>query len=120
MTRSSPAEADQPRAMARGGAIHVDFLGHATVLMEIAGARVITDPFLGARIGPLQRHGPVPDAAAIHADVVLVSHGHRDHFDRASLEALPGAHDRGPARSRLAHGSRDQGTESSSSPRANR
>jgi len=76
--------------MARGGAIHVDFLGHATVLMEMAGARVITDPFLGARIGPLQRHGPVPDAAAIHADVVLVSHGHRDHFDRASLEALPG------------------------------
>jgi L-ascorbate metabolism protein UlaG (beta-lactamase superfamily) len=68
----------------------VEFLGHATVLVEIGGVRVLTDPFLRGRIGPLQRHGPVPDATTVHADVVVVSHGHRDHFDRASIEMLPG------------------------------
>jgi L-ascorbate metabolism protein UlaG (beta-lactamase superfamily) len=70
--------------------VAVTFLGHATVQVEIGRVRVLTDPFLGARIGPLQRHGPVPDASSLEADVVLVSHGHRDHFDRRSLESLPG------------------------------
>ena len=74
----------------RPSAIQVEFLGHATVLIEVAGLRVLTDPFLRARIGPLQRHGPLPDTGTIHADLVLVSHGHPDHFDPASIEALPG------------------------------
>jgi L-ascorbate metabolism protein UlaG (beta-lactamase superfamily) len=90
MTRSSPEPPDDASRAARAAAIHVDFLGHATVLVDVAGVRVLTDPFLRARIGPLQRHGPVPEAGAIEADLVLVSHGHRDHFDRASIEALPG------------------------------
>jgi L-ascorbate metabolism protein UlaG (beta-lactamase superfamily) len=89
MTRSSPGSDDAP-ASARGAEIRVDFLGHATVLIEVEGVRVLTDPFLRARIGPLQRHGPLPDASTVHADVVIVSHGHRDHFDRESIEALPG------------------------------
>lgn len=80
MTRSSLGSAP----------VDVTFLGHATVLIEMAGVRVLTDPFLRPRIGPLQRHGPVPDPATLEADVVLISHGHRDHFDRRSLEALPG------------------------------
>lgn len=70
--------------------VGVSFLGHATVLIEMGGVRVLTDPFLRSRIGPLQRHGPVPDPASIEADVVVVSHGHRDHFDLRSIEALPG------------------------------
>ena len=53
--------------------------------------RVLTDPLLRPRIGPLQRHGPLPDPSMVHANLVLVSHGHRDHFDRASIEALPGS-----------------------------
>lgn len=89
MTRSSPDAPDNPPA--EGGApVEVAFLGHATVLFEMAGVRVLTDPFLRPRIGPLQRHGPVPDPATLEADVVVISHGHRDHFDRRSLEALPG------------------------------
>jgi L-ascorbate metabolism protein UlaG (beta-lactamase superfamily) len=90
MTQSSPDRPDDAPATARGGAIHVDFLGHATVLIEVGGVRVLTDPFLRARIGPLQRHGPLREASTVHADVVLVSHGHRDHFDLESIEALPG------------------------------
>src|SRR4029079_10650198 len=83
MTRSSPAG---PEA-----SIKVTFLGHATALIEIGGTRVLTDPFLRASLGPLQRHGPLPHPAELEVDVVLVSHGHRDHFDRQSLEALPGS-----------------------------
>jgi L-ascorbate metabolism protein UlaG (beta-lactamase superfamily) len=65
-------------------------VGHATVVLELPGIRILTDPFLRSRLGPLQRHGPDPDPATLAADVVLVSHGHRDHFDRRSIEALPG------------------------------
>jgi L-ascorbate metabolism protein UlaG (beta-lactamase superfamily) len=77
----------------RGPAATVDirFVGHATVRLEIGGVRVLTDPFLRARLGPLERHGPVPDAADLGpVDVILISHGHADHFDRASLAAVPG------------------------------
>ena len=88
MTPSS-AEAEATAAERRSH-VGVAFLGHATVLIELAGVRVLTDPFLRARIGPLQRHGPLPDVGTLRADVVLVSHGHRDHFDPRSIESLPG------------------------------
>jgi L-ascorbate metabolism protein UlaG (beta-lactamase superfamily) len=68
------------------------YVGHATVLIELPTLRVLTDPFLGRRLGPLRRHGPEPDLDAIGAvDVVLISHAHPDHFDRRSLRRLPGA-----------------------------
>ncbi len=70
--------------------VDVTYLGHATVLIEMAGVRILTDPFLRPRLGPLQRHGPAPDPASLAADVVVISHGHRDHFDPRSIEALPG------------------------------
>lgn len=71
------------------GPITVRYLGHATVLLELAGVRILTDPFLRDRLGPLRRHGPVPEPAALGpVDVVLISHAHPDHFDRASLRAL--------------------------------
>jgi L-ascorbate metabolism protein UlaG (beta-lactamase superfamily) len=71
--------------------VTVRYVGHATVLLELDGAKIITDPFLRDRLGPLERHGPTPDPAAIGAvDVVLISHGHPDHLDRRSLAALEG------------------------------
>lgn len=90
MTRSSPGPAEGEPATTPEGAIRVEFLGHATVLLELAGVRVLTDPFLGSRIGPIQRHGPLPYPGGVEADVVIISHGHRDHFDRTSIEGLPG------------------------------
>ncbi len=67
------------------------FIGHATVLLEVGGTRILTDPFLRHRLGPLERHGPVPDPDSFgDVDLVLISHGHPDHFDRASLAAIPG------------------------------
>lgn len=66
------------------------FLGHATTLIEIDGVRILTDPFLQGRLGPLERHGPLPDPAELEVDLVVISHGHPDHFDVRSLAALPG------------------------------
>jgi L-ascorbate metabolism protein UlaG (beta-lactamase superfamily) len=72
-------------------ALILQFVGHATVLIEVGGVRILTDPFLRDRLGPLERHGLVPDVEELGAiDVVVVSHGHPDHFDRVSLAALPG------------------------------
>jgi L-ascorbate metabolism protein UlaG (beta-lactamase superfamily) len=71
--------------------VDLRFIGHATVLLDFGGVRVLTDPFLRDRLGPLERHGPMPDVEALgDIDVVVVSHGHPDHFDRVSLAALPG------------------------------
>jgi L-ascorbate metabolism protein UlaG (beta-lactamase superfamily) len=73
------------------GRVTIRYIGHATVLLEVDGVRILTDPFLRDRLGPLERHGPTPDADEIGpVDVVLVSHGHPDHLDRRSLEAVKG------------------------------
>src|SRR4051812_13123951 len=66
------------------------WLGHATVLIEVGGARLLTDPLLRDRVGHLRRHGasPVPTASE-RLDAVLVSHLHLDHLDAASLRRLP-------------------------------
>ncbi len=72
-----------------GQQLGVRFVGHATTLIEIGGMRVLTDPFLRRRLGPLQRHGELPDPDDLQADLVLISHGHADHLDPASLAMLP-------------------------------
>jgi L-ascorbate metabolism protein UlaG (beta-lactamase superfamily) len=73
------------------GALTIRYVGHSTVLLEVDGVRILTDPFLRDRLGPLERHGPSPDPRTIGLiDVVLISHGHPDHFDRRSLAALEG------------------------------
>lgn len=72
-------------------ALDLRFVGHSTVLIEVAGLRVLTDPFLRSRLGPLVRHGPSPRTDDLgDVDVIVVSHGHADHFDPASLGALGG------------------------------
>ena len=69
--------------------LRLTYVGHATVLIEIDGVRILTDPVLRPRIGALRRRGPLPDSATLDAiDAVLVSHAHPDHFDRPSLQAI--------------------------------
>jgi L-ascorbate metabolism protein UlaG (beta-lactamase superfamily) len=73
------------------GEVRIQYIGHSTTLLEVDGVRILTDPFLRDRLGPLERHGPMPDADEIGpVDVILVSHGHPDHLDRRSLEAVKG------------------------------
>jgi L-ascorbate metabolism protein UlaG (beta-lactamase superfamily) len=72
-------------------AVRITWLGHATVLVEIDGVRLLTDPLLGAGLGPLRRVGPTPDPRAIgDVDAILVSHAHPDHFDLDSLRRVKG------------------------------
>ena len=67
------------------------YLGHSTVRFELDGVRLLTDPVLRSRIGPLIRQGPPIPAEAYHGiDVVLISHLHHDHLDLPSLRRIPG------------------------------
>lgn len=67
----------------------VTYVGHATVLVDLDGTRLLTDPILRGRVGPLVRHGPLPAMETVEAiDAVLISHLHRDHVDVASLRRL--------------------------------
>lgn len=72
--------------------LRLTYIGHATVLIELDGVRILTDPLLRERVGPLRRHGPAPPSGeALGAiDAVLISHAHPDHFDRASLRRVGG------------------------------
>ena len=65
------------------------YVGHATVLIELDGVRILTDPVLRTRIGPLRREAPIPSGGPpVPPDLVLVSHLHRDHADLPSLRRL--------------------------------
>jgi len=66
----------------------ITYVGHATVLVEMNGGRVLTDPVLRRRVAHLRRRGEVDTAALRGVDAVLVSHAHYDHLDRRSLELL--------------------------------
>jgi L-ascorbate metabolism protein UlaG (beta-lactamase superfamily) len=80
--------------------ITISNLGHATLLMNFLGARVITDPALcdrvGLAVGPFFTIGPQrliapplkpPQLQSVQ--VVLITHAHMDHLDLPSLRALP-------------------------------
>lgn len=65
----------------------VTYVGHATVLVELDGVRMLTDPLLRAGVAHLRRTGPPPgDLGPL--DAVLISHGHFDHLDLGSLRHL--------------------------------
>jgi L-ascorbate metabolism protein UlaG (beta-lactamase superfamily) len=64
------------------------WIGHSTVLVELDGVRILTDPLLRNHVAHLRRVRPVDPDAAGHVDVVLVSHGHYDHLDVPSLRRL--------------------------------
>jgi L-ascorbate metabolism protein UlaG (beta-lactamase superfamily) len=66
----------------------ITWLGHSTVLVELDGTRVLTDPVLRDRVAHLRRTKPA-DAGILHAlDGILISHLHYDHLDFPSLERL--------------------------------
>lgn len=64
------------------------YVGHSTVLVEMDGVRLLTDPLLRARLLHLRRVGPVDLDALGEVDAVLVSHVHLDHLDLPSLRRL--------------------------------
>ena len=67
----------------------VTYVGHATTLIELDGAVLLTDPLLRARFGHVRRIAPAA-APLPRVDAVLISHAHRDHLDLPSLRLVPG------------------------------
>jgi L-ascorbate metabolism protein UlaG (beta-lactamase superfamily) len=69
--------------------VRLTFVGHSTVLIELDGVRVLTDPQLRGRFLHVERRAPPVDLAALgDIDLVLISHAHHDHLDRGSLRKL--------------------------------
>ncbi len=75
--------------------LRVTWLGHSTVLLELDGFRVLTDPVFGERASPLSFAGPKrfhPVPARLEElpplGVVLLSHDHYDHLCRDTMKAL--------------------------------
>ncbi|MCB0831326.1 MAG: MBL fold metallo-hydrolase, partial [Solirubrobacterales bacterium] len=67
--------------------LHVTWGGHATVLVELDGVRLVTDPVLRTRVVHLLRHAPDPGSRFIDGvDAVLISHLHFDHLDLPTLK----------------------------------
>ncbi|HSO32339.1 MAG TPA: MFS transporter [Labilithrix sp.] len=75
--------------------LRVTWLGHSTMIVEIDGHRVLTDPVWGSRVGPFEWTGPRPWFAPPIAleelptiDAVLISHDHYDHLDHRTIERM--------------------------------
>jgi N-acyl-phosphatidylethanolamine-hydrolysing phospholipase D len=71
------------------------WVGHASMLVQMGGLTLLTDPVLSNRVSPVSFAGPkrqVPPGLAAaelpHIDAVLISHNHYDHLDAASVKAL--------------------------------
>ncbi|MBO3271864.1 MBL fold metallo-hydrolase [Hymenobacter defluvii] len=65
------------------------WLGHASFVLRIGGVTLLTDPVLFSSFG-LQRRHPLPcrPEDLTNIDYLLLSHGHRDHLDEASVKLL--------------------------------
>ncbi|HRP07145.1 MAG TPA: MBL fold metallo-hydrolase [Gemmatimonadales bacterium] len=82
------------RTRPRSG-LRITRLGHSTLLVEMDGARILTDPVWGERASPLPFAGPRrfhPPPASIDAlpplDAIIISHDHYDHLDRPTIRQL--------------------------------
>lgn len=66
----------------------IQYVGHATVLVDVGGVRLLTDPLLRNRVAHLRRVAKVDHGALRGVDAVLISHLHYDHLDLPSLQRL--------------------------------
>ena len=95
---SKPLPATDPRevwARAPRTRLRATWLGHSSVLIEIDGLRILTDPVWGPRASPSRLIGPKrfqPVPVALRSlpplDLVIVSHDHYDHLDYPTLHEL--------------------------------
>lgn len=79
--------------------LRATWLGHSTVLIEIDGYRVLTDPVWGPRASPSvlvgpKRFQPMPVSLREmpEVDLIVISHDHYDHLDYPTIKALVKSH----------------------------
>ena len=72
----------------KNGIFNVTYTGHSTILIELDGVRLLTDPLLRPRVAHLGRLVDIPDITGWQLDAVLISHMHWDHLDLPSLRLL--------------------------------
>jgi len=96
-TDSQPGSA--PPSRVTGSVLRVTFINHATVLIQIDGLNILTDPIWSERASPVTWAGPkrhrspglrFEDLPPI--DLVLISHNHYDHLDIQILLRLDADH----------------------------
>jgi L-ascorbate metabolism protein UlaG (beta-lactamase superfamily) len=92
-----PADAVMPRVSAID--MRITMIGHASLLIQMAGLNILTDPVWSQRTSPVQFAGPkrvrAPGLALSDLpkiDIVIVSHNHFDHMDLPTLKKIVAMH----------------------------
>jgi L-ascorbate metabolism protein UlaG (beta-lactamase superfamily) len=87
--------ADTPPQRVDGDKVRLSFVGHVSWLIQAAGVNILIDPVWSERVSPVGWAGPrrvndpgIAFESLPEIDVVLVSHGHYDHLDIATLSRL--------------------------------
>jgi L-ascorbate metabolism protein UlaG (beta-lactamase superfamily) len=87
--------ADTPPARVWGDKARLSYVGHASWLIQMSGLNILIDPVWSGRASPVSWAGPkrcndpgIAFEALPAIDIVLVSHGHYDHLDVATLSKL--------------------------------
>jgi L-ascorbate metabolism protein UlaG (beta-lactamase superfamily) len=90
-----PVQPSTPPRSVTGEQMRVTWIGHSTVLVQVAGLNILTDPIWSERASPFSFMGPKRVRAPgvrfddlPHIDLVLVSHNHYDHLDLPTLKRL--------------------------------
>jgi len=87
--------ADTPPQRVEGDKVRLSFVGHVSWLVQAGGLNILVDPVWSSRVSPVSFAGPkrhndpgIAFEKLPKIDVVLVSHGHYDHLDIATLSRL--------------------------------
>lgn len=85
----------QPVELAASHEDGVWWLGHASVLLQLDGNIILTDPVFSRRasplpfLGPQRKTPPVLSVEQLHQlDAVVISHNHYDHLDDATIRRI--------------------------------